>query len=101
MLLSNGNGTYQYVPNLFLPQFDTLRICDYNGDGIADIILYNSQSVLDKNYIGFGIGDGTFNFQSLFWSAGYNIVDTGDINGDGRADVCGLGDRGVVCGLAP
>ena len=38
-------------------------------------------------YIGFGNGDGTFNFQSLFWSPGYDTVETGDINGDGKTDV--------------
>jgi hypothetical protein len=83
--LSNGNGTYSYVPNLLTPNFDTLRTGDYNGDGKTDLILYNSQTALA--YIGFGNGDGTFDFQSLFWSPGYNIVETGDINGDGKTDV--------------
>jgi hypothetical protein len=83
--MSNANGTYNYIPNLFTSHFDTLRTGDFNGDGKADLILYNSQT--DAAYIGFGNGDGTFNFQSLFWSSGYNIVVTGDINGDGKTDV--------------
>src|SRR5437660_2196986 len=37
-------------------------------------------------YIGMSNGNGTFAFQSLFWSPGYDIVETGDINGDGRTD---------------
>jgi hypothetical protein len=83
--LSNGDGTYQYIPNLFTSGFNILRTGDYNGDGKADLIVYNSQTALA--YIGFGNGDGTFDFQSLFWSPGYDTVTTGDINGDGKTDV--------------
>ena len=82
--LSNGNGTYQYVLNLFTSGFDTLRTGDFNGDGKADLVVYNSHTALA--YIGMGNGDGTFTFQSLFWSPGYNIVETGDLNGDGKTD---------------
>ena len=82
--LSNGDGTYRYVPNLFTSAFDTLRIGDFNGDGKADVVLYNSHNSLA--YIGMGNGDGTFTFQSLFWSPGYNFVESGDLNGDGMTD---------------
>ena len=82
--LSNGNGTYQYVPNLFTSGFDTLRTGDFNGDGKTDLVLYNSHTALA--YIGMGNGDGTFSFQSLFWSPGYNFVESGDLNGDGKTD---------------
>ena len=73
------------MPNLFTPGFNILRTGDFNGDGKADLIVYNSQT--RSRYIGFGKGDGTFNFQSLFWSPGYDTVVTGDINGDGKTDV--------------
>src|SRR6202011_249766 len=82
--LSNGNGTYQYVYNLFTPALDTLRSGDFNGDGEADLVVYNSHTALA--YIGMGNGDGTFSFQSLFWSPGYDFVAAGDLNGDGKTD---------------
>ena len=82
--LSNGNGTYSYLPNLFTSAFDILRTGDFNGDGKTDLVLYNSKAALA--YIGMGNGDGTFAFQSLFWSPGYNVVESGDLNGDGKAD---------------
>ena len=44
--LSNGNGTYSYVPNLFTAHFDTLRTGDFNGDGKADLVVYNSHTAL-------------------------------------------------------
>ena len=82
--ISNGDGTYKYVYNLFTSGFDILRTGDFNGDGKADIVVYNSHTSLA--YVGLGNGDGTFNFQSLFWSPGYNIVEPGDLNGDGKTD---------------
>ena len=82
--LSNGDGTFHYVPNPFTAGFDILRTGDYNGDGKADLVVYNSHSGLA--YIGMSNGDGTFAFQSLFWSPGYNFVEAGDLNGDGKTD---------------
>src|SRR5207244_1099145 len=34
--LSSGNGTYQFIPNLFTSGFDILRSGDFNGDGKVD-----------------------------------------------------------------
>ena len=83
--LSNGDGTYQYVPNLLTPGFGTLRTGDFNRDSKLDLVVYDSQTALA--YIGLGNGDGTFAFQSLFWSPGFDFVETGDLNGDGKTDV--------------
>jgi hypothetical protein len=38
-------------------------------------------------YFGTGTGTGNFNFQSLFWSPGYDWVVPEDVNGDGKMDV--------------
>jgi hypothetical protein len=47
-------------------------------------------TVYNKNtaaaYFGTGTGTGTFNFQSLFWSPGYDYVVPEDVNGDGKTD---------------
>jgi len=83
--LSNGDGTYSYVPNVFTAGFNVRLTGDFNGDGKADIILYNSQTAL--GYIGSGNGDGTFSLQSLTWSPGYDYIATGDLNGDGKTDL--------------
>jgi hypothetical protein len=83
--LSNGNGTYGYVPNLFSSGFDTVLTGDLSGDGKAGVIVYNSKTALAA--VGMGRGDGTFPFQPLFWSPGYDFVETGDINADGKTDV--------------
>jgi hypothetical protein len=34
-----------------------------------------------------GTGSGTFNFQSLFWSHGYDYVVPEDVDGDGKVDI--------------
>ena len=38
-------------------------------------------------YFGIGDGSGSFAFQSLFWSPGYDAVEPQDANGDGKIDV--------------
>ena len=38
-------------------------------------------------YLGFGNGDGTFTFRPLSWGPGYDVVEIGDLDGDGKDDV--------------
>jgi hypothetical protein len=50
----------------------------------------NGEDVPNNNgagYFGTGDGSGSFVFQSLFWSPGYDVVEPQDVNGDGKADI--------------
>jgi len=61
---------------------------DLNGDGIGDLLAQDKSNTVYRYY---GTGRGTFGARAkLFtaWGASYNvIVGTGDITGDGRADL--------------
>jgi hypothetical protein len=85
-LLTEGVGTYLWAGFTMQAGFDTVRTGDFNGDGKADVILYNSST--GSASIGLGDGSGFYAaFQSLSWSPGYDVVETGDLNGDGLTDV--------------
>jgi hypothetical protein len=60
-------------------------LADYTGDGYSDVTVYNKNNA--AAYFGKGTGTGTFGFQSLFWSPGYDYVIPEHVNCDGKADV--------------
>jgi hypothetical protein len=87
--------------------YSSLRLGDINGDGKAD--------VCGRGFAGIscatGNGDGTFGASTLWTSEFSNgmgwgqmeyasTIMLGDVNGDGKADVCGRGIVGVYCGLS-
>ena len=93
VLLGNGNGGFQPIVNLTLPNgVDSVAIADMNHDGIPDIIA-----------AGFGVdvlignGDGTFQTSVPFGIPGVNAVDIaiGDFNGDSNPDVAVIHSFGV------
>jgi len=87
--------------------YSTIRFADINGDGLADVCGRGS------NGIDCSLSNGT-NFgsysprQSGFsdangWNGGpqyYSTIQFADINGDGKADVCGRGSNGIDCALS-
>lgn len=85
----------------------TLQFPDVNGDGKADICGRTSGGVVC------GISTGTSFGPPQVWEAGYNdasgwgasnsmfgTITFPDLNGDGKADVCGRGPAGLYCGLS-
>jgi len=80
----NGRISFASLPPVS-PNFDTVRLGDFNGDRITDVIFYNSSNA--AAYLGLGTGNGGYNFSGLFWSPGYDFVVTGDLNGDKVTDV--------------
>jgi peptidoglycan/xylan/chitin deacetylase (PgdA/CDA1 family) len=87
--------------------YGTLRLGDVNGDGRADVCgrgidgiycaLSTGTSFLPKT--GWKVGD--FSNAGGWLPPEYSTtIQLGDINGDGRADVCGRGSGGVACALA-
>jgi len=91
----------------------TLRFADLNGDGFNDvcgrgasgmICMLNTRGV---GFVGFEEAHhwsdtGDFSDDEGWGDipAHYASIRLGDINGDGRADVCGRNARGLVCGLS-
>jgi hypothetical protein len=85
----------------------SLRLADVNGDGRPDLCGRGLGGIV----CALNNGDGTFaparQWESSFTDAsGWNQAQYGttimfaDINGDGRADVCGRGVAGIACELS-
>lgn len=90
MNLGNGNGTFQEGFNIPIGSGGTAFLGDFNGDGNADILNWNTGTdveVYDAFHVSIGNGDGTFNPPRSFgvlkpkptWGVGVKIVDA---NGD-------------------
>ena len=66
---------------------------DVNGDGMEDLIALNDNAVngawARRDSVAFGGGQGTFYGGAFYGSHGTFL---GDVTGDGRADLVGLGD---------
>jgi len=97
ILLGNGDGSFRPPPTYQtgLGPFGVV-VADFNGDGIADLVVTNSDS--DNVGIFLGNGDGTFQPQQTY-AAGHEPLGivVGDFNRDGIADlaVVDFVDRGV------
>lgn len=113
-----GAGTFSiWTPGLFTdaqswdqaPYYQTIHYPDVDGDGVADFCgrgsggivcsLSNKQNMFGPQTLM------TSNFDDAIgnWSSSpayYDTIQFPDVNGDGRADVCGRGSHGVQCALS-
>ena len=84
----------------------TFQLADVNGDGKADACVRSIVGVecLLSTGTSFGTRFGTPEFSDAFgWRTSrshYGSIRFADINGDGRADVCGRGTSGIICVLS-
>jgi hypothetical protein len=88
------------------PYFETLRFPDVNGDGLADAC---GRGISGVNC---GVSNGSAFSAVTLWESSFsdangwngtsywNTLQYPDVNGDGKADVCGRGLEGVNCGLS-
>ena len=86
----------------------SLHFGDLNGDGREDLCAYGPEGVVCAFSTGRGFTKTTVWIDAAATNAeGWQdpdlarTIQLGDVNGDGRADLCGRGRDGIVCGLAP
>ena len=86
------------------PAYDTtIRLGDIDGDGRADVCGRGAPGLICSLSTGAGFGAPTIHpaFGDLDgWSASpsrYRSIHLADVDGDGRADVCGRSATGIVC----
>ena len=82
-------------------------LADMRGNGRADIVGFGN----DGMYVAFSNGDGTFTynaqpvindfgFDAGDWRVEKHVRALADLRGNGRADVVGFGDAGVMVSLS-
>ncbi len=113
--LNNGDGTFQprtlviedlgYVAGGWRVERHPRFLADLTGDGRADVVGFGGDGV----FVALNNGDGTFQApQIAVWDLGYDAGGwrverhprfLADLTGDGRADIIGFGDAGVIVAL--
>jgi peptidoglycan/xylan/chitin deacetylase (PgdA/CDA1 family) len=83
----------------------SLRLGDVNGDGQADACGRTPEGIVCALANGHGYLAPSIWLPEMSDAAGWAphgaTITLSDVNGDGRADVCGRGPDGPVCALAP
>jgi hypothetical protein len=114
--VSFSTGTSFSKPELLLKNFaigaggwevskHTRLVADVNGDGKDDIIGYGGNSVFVSLSTGTGFTEAKPYLDHYFlaangWSNDRHVRTAADINGDGKADLVGFGEKGVYVAMS-
>jgi hypothetical protein len=93
VFLGKGDGTFSAAVNYFGGSTPTtLQVGDFNNDGKQDIAVGSAAGI----GVLLGKGDGTFSPAVLSGTGQIGFAAVGDVNGDGKLDLIGIGSSLTV-----